>query len=83
MLKQQLYQLSVTAFTVLDTSNPDKNLSVVSLVILFLRSLETTSPIGDLLANEVVGCGLSFTLSLSILDKINNILIILKTSKFT
>ena len=41
------------------------NLSVDSLVILFLRLLVTTSPIGCLLANETDDGGLSFSLSLS------------------
>ena len=34
--------------------------SILSLVILFLRSLVTTSPSGDLLANETADCGESF-----------------------
>jgi len=41
------------------------NLSVASLVILFLRLLVTTSPIGVLRANETDAGGLSFSLSLS------------------
>ena len=41
------------------------NLSVASLVILFLRLLVTTSPIGVLRANETAAGGLSFSLSLS------------------
>ena len=41
------------------------NLSVASLVILFLRLLVTTSPIGFLFANETADGGLSFSLSLS------------------
>ena len=41
------------------------NLSLASLVILFLRLLVTTSPIGFRLANETAAGGLSFSLSLS------------------
>ena len=41
------------------------NLSVDSLVILFLRLLVTTSPIGSLFAKETAAGGLSFSLSLS------------------
>ena len=41
------------------------SLSVASLVILFLRLLVTTSPIGVLRANETAAGGLSFSLSLS------------------
>ena len=41
------------------------NLSVDSLVILFLRLLVTTSPIGSLFANDIAAGGLSFSLSLS------------------
>ena len=42
-----------------------RNLFVVSLVILFLRSLVTTSPIGNLFAKDVASGGLSSTLSRS------------------
>ena len=41
------------------------NLSVDSLVILFLRLFVTTSPIGSLFANDTADGGLSFSLSLS------------------
>ena len=41
------------------------NTSRLSLVILLFRSLVTTSPIGDLLANETAAGGLSRSLSLS------------------
>jgi len=53
----------------LETSRPTPRLvskvSVDSFVILFLRSFVTTSPIGDLLANDLAGSGLSLILSLS------------------
>ena len=53
----------------LDTSRPTPRLmskvSVDSFVILFLRSLVTTSPRGDLFANVLAGSGLSLILSLS------------------
>ena len=42
-----------------------RNLFVVSLVILFLRSLVTTSPKGNLFAKEVASGGFAFTLSRS------------------
>ena len=57
--------LSVTALTVFVASNDSRNLFVVSLVILFFKSLVTTSPIGNLLAKDLASCGLSFTLSRS------------------
>jgi hypothetical protein len=53
----------------LETSRPIPKLvskvSVDSFVILFLRSFVTTSPRGDLLANDLAEDGLSLMLSLS------------------
>ena len=53
----------------LETSRPTPKLvskvSVDSFVILFLRSFVTTSPRGDLLANDLAEGGLSLILSLS------------------
>ena len=46
-------------------SNMLRNLLVVSLVILFLRSLVTTSPSGNLFANVVASGGLASILSRS------------------
>ena len=64
-VKSAVVELSVTALIVFVASNDSINLFVVSLVILFLRSLVTTSPIGNLFANDVASGGLSFTLSRS------------------
>ena len=57
--------LSVTALIVFVASNDSINLFVVSLVILFFKSFVTTSPMGNLFANEVASGGLSSTLSRS------------------
>ena len=57
--------LSVTVETVSVISNVCKKLFTVSLVILFLRSLVTTSPIGEFFAWDVASGGLSSTLSRS------------------
>ena len=47
------------------TPNLVSNVSEASLVMLFLRSLDVTSPSGYLRAYVFVGCGLSLVLSLS------------------
>ena len=64
-VKSAVVVLSVTALIVFVVSNDSSNLFVVSLVILFLRSLVTTSPIGNLFAYDVASGGLSSTLSRS------------------
>ena len=55
--------LLVTESIVFVASNILRNLLVVSLVILFLRSLVTTSPSGNLFANVVASGGLASTVS--------------------
>ena len=56
-------------FKTVDTPRPTPNfvskVSVASFVILFLRSFVTTSPIGDLFANDLAEVGVSLILSLS------------------
>ena len=59
----------VARLTVFETSKDLINLFVVSLVILFLRSLVTTSPRGNLFAKDSASGGFASILSRSFLDK--------------
>ena len=56
----------MTLVSPIPTSTSRINLSIVSLVILFLTSSTITSPIGIDLANETAGSGSDFGVSRSI-----------------